>query len=140
VAELARLKELLGSPKIRALNDEYERNWGAVDFSTKFAVRLGQDQNRKTITLINFQPFLARQKKQPYPVEIGKLGCITNGLGECRPRIGEVVRRTAAQVWHAASQSGDHERIKRGIVGSLGAADARGGIAERTHQGIRSTN
>ena len=32
--ELARLKELLGSPKIRTLEDEYERNWGAVDFSS----------------------------------------------------------------------------------------------------------
>jgi hypothetical protein len=74
--ELARLKELLASPKIRALDEEYERNWGAVDFSTKLVITVGQDQNRKTITLINFQPFLARRKKQPYPVEIEKLGCI----------------------------------------------------------------
>src|SRR6516162_3989104 len=64
----------------------------------------------------------------------------SNGLGECRPRIGEVVRRTAAQVWHATVRSRDDEWIKRGIAGSLGAADARGGIAERTHQGIRSAN
>ena len=74
--ELGRLKELLASPKFRTLSDEYERNWGAVDFSAKLVITVGQDQNRKTITLINFQPFLARGRKQPYPVEIEKLGCI----------------------------------------------------------------
>ncbi len=25
--------------------------------------------------LVNFQPFLARQKKKPYPIDIEKLGC-----------------------------------------------------------------
>jgi hypothetical protein len=74
--EMARLRELLSSPKIRALDDEYGRNWGAVDFSTKLVITVGQEQNRKTITLVNFQPFLARRKKQPYPAEIEKLGCI----------------------------------------------------------------
>jgi hypothetical protein len=71
-----RLKELLSSPKIYALNDEYDRNWGAVDFSTKLVITVSQEQNRKKITLVNFQPFLARRKKQPYPAEIEKLGCI----------------------------------------------------------------
>jgi hypothetical protein len=33
--EMARLRELLSSTEIRALNDEYDRNWEAVDFSTK---------------------------------------------------------------------------------------------------------
>jgi hypothetical protein len=45
-------------------------------FLTKLVITIGQDQNRKTIALINFQPFLARRKKQPYPTEIEKLGCI----------------------------------------------------------------
>jgi len=40
------------------------------------AISIGQGQNRKTITLVNFRPFLARRKKQPYPVEIEKLGCV----------------------------------------------------------------
>jgi hypothetical protein len=74
--QMARLRGLLSSPKIRALNDEYDRNWGAVDFSTKLVITVSQEQNRKTITLVNFQPFLARHKKQPYPAEIEKLGCI----------------------------------------------------------------
>src|SRR6516225_2863381 len=39
-----------------------------------------------------------------------------NRPGECHPRIGEVLRRTAAQMWHAASQSEDRERTKQGIA------------------------
>jgi hypothetical protein len=74
--EMARLRELLSSPKIAALHDEYDRNWGAVDFSSKLVMTVSQEPNRKTITLVNFQPFLARHKKQPYPAEIEKLGCI----------------------------------------------------------------
>jgi hypothetical protein len=38
--EMAKLSELLSSPKIRSLNDEYDRNWGAVDFSTKLIVTI----------------------------------------------------------------------------------------------------
>jgi len=64
----------------------------------------------------------------------------SNGPGECRPRIGEVLRRTAAQVWHAASPSGDYRWIEPRTARSLGAAVARGGIAQRTHHGIRSAD
>jgi hypothetical protein len=75
-SEMARLRELLSSPKIRALNDEYDRNWEVVDFSTELVITVSQEENRKTLTLVNFQPLLARRKKQPYPAEIEKLGCI----------------------------------------------------------------
>ncbi|MGC2764479.1 MAG: transposase [Candidatus Acidiferrum sp.] len=39
-----------------------------------------------------------------------------NRSGECRTRIGEVLRRTAAQVWYGTVPSGDREWIKRGIA------------------------
>jgi len=42
-----------------------------------------------------------------------------NGPGECRERIGEVVRRTAAQVRHATVPSGDDEQIERGLREAL---------------------
>ena len=64
----------------------------------------------------------------------------SNGLGECRQRIGEVLRRTAAEVWHAAIPSGDYRWIKPWTARSLGAAVARSGIVKRTHQGIRSAD
>jgi hypothetical protein len=75
-ADLVRLQDLLMPSKIQNLNDEYERNWGAPDFSTKLVITIGQGQTGKTVTLVNFQPFLARSKKQAYPVEIVKLGCM----------------------------------------------------------------
>jgi hypothetical protein len=73
-ADLARLHYLLTPSKIQSLSDEYERNWGATDFSTKLVITIGQGVDEKTVTLVNFQPFLARSKKQPYPVEVEKLG------------------------------------------------------------------
>jgi hypothetical protein len=76
VADLARLHDMLTTSKIQNLSDEYERNWGATDFSTRLVITVGQGESRKTVTLVNFQPFLARSKKHPYPVEIEKLGCM----------------------------------------------------------------
>jgi len=76
VSDLARLRELLRPSKTQGLNAKYERGWGAIDFATKLEITIGQGENTKTITLVNFQPFLARRKKQPYPVEIEKLGCM----------------------------------------------------------------
>jgi hypothetical protein len=75
-ADLARLHDLLTPSQIQSLSDEYERNWGAVDFSTKLVITIGQGKSGKTVTLVNFQPFLARSKKQPYPAELEKLGCM----------------------------------------------------------------
>ena len=42
--EMARLRELLSSTEIRALNDEYDRNWEAVDFSTKLVITTSQER------------------------------------------------------------------------------------------------
>src|ERR1700758_1650451 len=57
-----------------------------------------------------------------------------------RPRVGEVLRRTAAQVWHTTVQLGDHEWIEHGTARGVRAAVARGGIAQRAHPGIRSAD
>jgi hypothetical protein len=61
---------------------------------------------------------------------------LANCPGKCRTRIGEVLRRTAAQVWHATVPSGDDEWIEHRIARSVRAAVARGGIVKRTHPGI----
>src|SRR5437773_630785 len=42
-----------------------------------------------------------------------------NRPGECRPRIGEVLRRTVTQVWHATVPSGDHQWSERGTARSV---------------------
>jgi len=51
-------------------------------------------------------------------------------LVKCRPRIGEVLRRAATQVWHATVPSGDHEWIERRTARSLGSAAGRDRIAQ----------
>jgi hypothetical protein len=75
-SELARLKEVLNASETQSLDPKYERYWGNVDFGNQWEITIGQGAARKAITLVNFQPFLARSKKKPYPAEIEKLGCI----------------------------------------------------------------
>ncbi len=75
-SDLARLREVLSPSKTHGLANKYERNWGNIDFGTEWEITLGEGEGKKTITLVNFQPFLARKKKQPYPAEIENLGCM----------------------------------------------------------------
>jgi hypothetical protein len=74
--DLAKLREVLAPSRTQSLASRYERSWGAIDYGTEWEITLGEGQSKKTITLINFQPFLARKRKQPYPAEIEKIGCI----------------------------------------------------------------
>jgi len=60
-----RLRAELNSPQTRALRDNYERSWGAIDFGSKWTITIRQGEQPMTITLMNFQPFLARAKKNP---------------------------------------------------------------------------
>src|ERR1700730_15836672 len=61
----------------------------------------------------------------------------SNGLGERSPRVGEVLWRTTAQVWHTTGEREVGRGIERGVARGSGAAIARGRIAERAHPGIR---
>jgi hypothetical protein len=74
--ELANLREIVSPSRTRDLASKYERYWGNIDFGNQWEITIGQGNGKKTITLVNFQPFLARSKKQPYPAEIENLGCM----------------------------------------------------------------
>jgi hypothetical protein len=74
--ELIKLRDLLRPSEVRALDEKYERNWGNIDFGSQWEITIGQGQDAKKILLTNFQPFMARKRKQPYPAEIEKLGCM----------------------------------------------------------------
>src|SRR5580704_18602821 len=67
----------------------------------------------------------------------GGIGESTNRPGECGARIGEVLWRTAAQVWHGAGEPGAGRGIECGVARGPEAAVGRSRIAERAHQGIR---
>jgi len=81
-ADLAKLNGLLSPSKLSGLADKYERYWGNKDFGNTWEITIGEGPGKKTITLVNFQPFLARTKKQSYPAEIERLGCLVWTLRE----------------------------------------------------------
>lgn len=85
--DLAALSEFLRSAGVQGLEPRYERSWGNIDFGQTWNITIGEGSNEKSIVLFNFQPFLARSKKKPYPQELEKLGCLiwdlrTKAIGE----------------------------------------------------------
>lgn len=90
-SDLIKLGEVLSPSRTQGLDPKYERNWGNIDFGNEWEVTIGQDDSKKTIVLENFQPFLARTKKKPYPAEVEQLGCI---IWELRQKVtGEPLER-----------------------------------------------
>jgi hypothetical protein len=74
-SDLVSLSEFLSSSKVQHLGSKYERYWGNIDFGETWQITIAQGGSQKSIVLENFQPFLARTKKKPYPAELEKLGC-----------------------------------------------------------------
>jgi len=74
--ELATLTEFLSSSKVQRLGPKYKRYWGNKDFGESWEITIAKGETKKSIILENFQPFLARTKKKPYPAELEKLGCL----------------------------------------------------------------
>jgi hypothetical protein len=74
-SEMAKLRELLTPSRVQNWDSRYERYWGNVDFGDEWEITVGQGSDKKAITLVNFRPFLAREKNKPYPRDIEKLGC-----------------------------------------------------------------
>jgi hypothetical protein len=66
----------LGSSNVQHLDAKYERYWGNIDFGQKWQITIAQGGSQKSMVLENFQPFLARAKKKPYPAELERLGCL----------------------------------------------------------------
>jgi hypothetical protein len=77
---LAALSEFLSSSKVQHLDTKYERYWGNIDFGQTWQITIEQGDCQKSIVLENFQPFLARTKKKPYPAELERLGCLVWNL------------------------------------------------------------
>jgi transposase len=57
--------------------------------------------------------------------------------GQCRARVGQVLRRTATQMWHTASAPGSRSGLKRGIASRLGTAVGGDRICEPTDRRLR---
>jgi len=75
-SEVSKLREFLSPSRTQKWDSKYDRFWGNIDFGDTWDITIGQGKDKKEVTLFNFQPFLAREKKKPYPADIEKLGCI----------------------------------------------------------------
>ena len=73
--EMTSLGDLLSPARTEKWDEKYERTWGNKDFGQTWEITIGHDNYKRAITLLNFQPFLARDKKKPYPADIEHLGC-----------------------------------------------------------------
>jgi hypothetical protein len=80
--DLVKLRKLISPSKSQGLESRYERYWGNKDFGNEWKITIGEGDGKKTLVLANFQPFLARTKKKPYPTEVEQLGCIVWELRE----------------------------------------------------------
>ena len=69
------LKGLLTDPATKQLKPEYARYWGNKDFGFEYDITIPEPSQEQHITLVNFQPFLARKEGKPYPQQVEKLGC-----------------------------------------------------------------
>lgn len=74
-SETASLRKLLTEQATKQLQRDYTRYWGNKDFGNKYDITIVGRSQEQRITLINFQPFLARKEGKPYPSQLEKLGC-----------------------------------------------------------------
>jgi hypothetical protein len=75
-SELEDMRKLLADPATVALAQRYEGHWGNVDFGYEYRVSSLASGKRQVVDLLNFQPFLARERNKPYPTQLEKLGCM----------------------------------------------------------------
>ncbi len=73
--DITNLREFLAPARTEKWDDKYDRFWGCKDCGSAWEIAVGQGKEKKIIALTNFQPFLAREQKKPYPADIEKLGC-----------------------------------------------------------------
>jgi len=90
-SEIAKVQEFLDPSRVQKWDSTYERSWGNIDFGEEWQITIGQGREKKEIALVNFQPFLGRERKKPYPPDIEKLGCT---IWELRAKVlGEPLER-----------------------------------------------
>jgi hypothetical protein len=94
--EMVKLREFLSPSRTRTWDSTYERYWGNKDYGDEWVITVGQGTEKKEVTLVNFRPYLAREKKKPYPTDIEKLGCT---IWELRASVlGEHLERNYVEV------------------------------------------
>jgi hypothetical protein len=73
--ELGKLEALINGPELMNVNKRYELMYTVVDSWMEWNIRVPRKDGAQKIQVLNFSPGAAREKNQPYPDALVKLGC-----------------------------------------------------------------
>ncbi len=73
--DFKRLKELLDEPSLLTVPRRFERPYPVVDSWMEWTIKIQHSRNLETIQIAGFSPPAARERNQPYPDIVLKLGC-----------------------------------------------------------------
>jgi hypothetical protein len=73
--ELGRLETLIDSPELLNVKKRYELMYTVIDSWMEWNIRVPHKSGEQKIQVLNFSPRSAREKNQPYPDVLVKLGC-----------------------------------------------------------------
>jgi hypothetical protein len=73
--ELERLKALIGTPRLLNVKKRYELMHAVVDSWMEWNIKVPHKGGAQKIQVLNFSLGSAREKNQPYPDALVKLGC-----------------------------------------------------------------
>lgn len=73
--ELQQLKTELNNPELPQIKKTYGLVYPVIDSWMEWDIRIPRDSGNEEITVRNFSPVGAREKNQPYPDALVKLGC-----------------------------------------------------------------
>ncbi len=78
--DFEKLKRLLEEPALSTVQHRYERPYQVVDSWMEWNIKVQHDGHTQTIQVAGFSPSAARERNQPYPDILLKLGCSVQGL------------------------------------------------------------
>ncbi len=73
--ELGKLEALMDTPGLLNIKKRYELMYTVVDSWMEWNIKVPHKGGAQKIQVLNFSPGSAREKKQPYPDALVKLGC-----------------------------------------------------------------
>ena len=73
--DLEGLKAVLKQPELSSVKPRYELMAPVIDSWMEWTIKVPHGQNIQTIEVANFNPTAAKERKEPYPDVLVKLGC-----------------------------------------------------------------
>jgi hypothetical protein len=73
--DFEKLKKLLDEPSLLTVQHRFERMYPVVDSWMEWTIKIPHSPNAEIIQIAGFSPSAARERNQPYPDIVLKLGC-----------------------------------------------------------------